>query len=190
MSTGTQENIVARLKEDYRKKVVPELMSKFGYTNPLAVPRLEKIVISIGLSDAREDIKVVDQALEEIAAITGQKPIVTRAKKSISNFKVRQGMPIGIKVTIRGDRMYEFLDRLVTIAIPRIRDFRGLEPKGFDGCGNYNLGLTEQHIFLEINLEKSDKIRGMNITIVTNGKKDDQARELLTLIGVPFKKRK
>ena len=177
------------MKTVYNKEVVPRLMEKFGYKNSMAVPKLEKVIVGVGLSEARENIKVVDQAMDEIGAITGQKPLVCRAKKSISNFKLRQGMPIGIKVTLRGDRMYEFFDRLVSAAIPRIRDFRGLEPNAFDGHGNYNLGLTEQHIFLEINLEKSDKIRGLNITVVTTADKDEEARELLRLLGLPFKKR-
>ena len=189
MTTQTLEKIEPRLKALYRTEIVPRLMEKFGHTNKLAVPRLVKIVVGVGLSEARENIKVVDMASEEIAAITGQKPLVTRAKKSISNFKIREGMPIGIKVTLRGDRMYEFFDRLISAAIPRIRDFRGIEPNAFDGHGNYNLGLNEQHIFLEINLEKSDKIRGLNITIATTAKKDEEARELLQLMGLPFKKR-
>lgn len=190
MKTATSEKMIPRLKEHYRNSVVAGMMEKYGYDNPFSVPRLEKIVVSVGLSEARENIKVVDSATEEIAAITGQRPQICRAKKSISNFKLRQGMPIGIKVTLRGDRMYEFMDRLVSTAIPRIRDFRGLDPKGFDGCGNYNLGLTEQHIFLEINLEKSDKIRGMNITFVTSAKKDSESRTFLELMGFPFKKAK
>lgn len=177
------------MKTAYQNAVVNELMNRFGYKNPMAVPRLEKIVINVGLSDAREDIKAVEVASDEIGAITGQKPQVCRAKKSISNFKLRQGMPIGIKVTLRGYRMFEFFDRLVSIAIPRIRDFRGLEPNAFDGNGNYNLGLKEQHIFPEINLEKSTKVRGMNITIATNAKTDEEARTLLGLLGMPFKKR-
>ncbi|OGR83058.1 MAG: 50S ribosomal protein L5 [Elusimicrobia bacterium RIFCSPLOWO2_01_FULL_64_13] len=184
------ERMEPRLKQHYLREVVPQLKEKFGYKNDLAVPKLEKIVVGVGLSEARENVKVVDQASEEIAAITGQKPVVTRAKRSISNFKVRQGMPIGIKVTLRRWRMYEFFDRLVTMAIPRIRDFRGLEDGAFDGHGNYNLGLTEQHIFLEIDLEKSEKIRGMNITIATTAKTDDEARTLLEHLGFPFKKRK
>ena len=190
MTTKTAEKMIPRMKAHYQGNVVPSLKEKFGYKNPMAVPKIEKIVVGVGLSQAREDIKVVDLAVEEIAAITGQKPVVTRAKKSISNFKLRQGMPIGLKVTLRGDRMYEFLDRLISMSIPRIRDFRGLEPNAFDGNGNYNLGLTEQHIFLEINLEKSDKVRGMNITICTSAKKDEEAKELLEQLGMPFKKRK
>ena len=181
---------MSRLRERYEKEVVPALKKEFGYGNVMAVPKLEKIVVGVGLSEARDNVKVVDTASEEIAAITGQKPLVRRAKKSISNFKLRAGMPIGIKVTLRGERMYEFLDRLISAAIPRIRDFRGLEPKGFDGNGNYNLGLTEQHIFLEINLEKSEKVRGLNVSICTTAKKDEEARALLEALGFPFKKRK
>jgi large subunit ribosomal protein L5 len=191
MTTLThKEKYIPRLKTAYQTAVIQELMKKFDYKNPMAVPRLEKMVINVGLSGAREDIKVVDTALEEISAITGQKPCVSRAKKSISNFKLRKGMPIGIRVTLRGDRMYEFFDRLVAVAMPRIRDFRGVEPGAFDGHGNYNLGLKEQHIFTEINLEKSDKARGMNVTIATTAKSDEEARELLNLLGFPFKKRK
>ena len=190
MTTKTAEKIIPRLKTHYTEQVVKALREKFGFANIMAVPKITKVVVGVGLSQAREDIKVVDAASEEISAITGQKPVVTRAKKSISNFKLRQGMPIGLKVTLRGDRMYEFLDRLISASIPRIRDFRGLEPKGFDGNGNYNLGLTEQHIFLEINIEKADKTRGMNITICTTAKKDEEAKELLEQLGMPFKKRK
>lgn len=178
-----------RLKEAYIKAVVPELMKKFNYGNVHQVPHLEKIVINMGLTEAKDNVKVVDIATAELASICGQKPKVCRAKKSISNFKLRQGMPIGLKVTLRGDRMFEFFDRLVNVAIPRIRDFRGVEPTAFDGQGNYNLGLNEQYIFPEINVEKSDKARGMNITMVTTAVNDTEARELLTLMGVPFKKR-
>lgn len=180
---------VARLKESYYRDVVPEMMKKFGYKNIHQVPKLKKIVINMGLSEAKENIKVIDTESVELASITGQKPRVCRAKKSISNFKLRAGMPIGLKVTLRGDKMYEFLDRLVNVAIPRIRDFRGIEPNSFDGNGNFNLGLNEQYIFPEINVEKSDKARGMNITIVTGAVSDEHARALLTLIGMPFKKR-
>jgi large subunit ribosomal protein L5 len=180
---------VPRIKQAYLEKVVPELMKKFGYKNVHQVPQIAKIVINVGLSEAKENVKVVDVATAEIGAITGQKPQICKAKKSVSNFKIRQGMPIGIKVTLRGERMYEFYDRLVNVAIPRIRDFHGVEPKSFDGRGNYNLGLNEQYIFPEISVEKSDKPRGMNITIATTSKNDEQARELLGLMGMPFKKR-
>lgn len=190
MTAKTAEKLTPRLKAHYQNTVVPDLMKRFGMTSLLAVPKLDKIVVGVGLSDARDNIKVVDTASEEIAAVTGQKPVVTRAKKSISNFKLRAGMPIGLKVTLRGDRMYEFFDRLVSAAIPRIRDFRGVEPKGFDGNGNFNLGLTEQHMFLEIDLEKSDKVRGLNITVCTTSRKDEEAQALLEALGFPFKKRK
>ena len=190
MSAKTAEKSIPRLKDHYQKMVVPGLMKQFSVTNLMAVPRLDKVVVGVGLSDARDNVKVVDTAAEEIAAVTGQKPVVTRSKKSISNFKLRAGMPIGLKVTLRGNRMYEFLDRLISMAIPRIRDFRGLESKGFDGNGNYNLGLTEQHMFLEIDLEKSDKVRGMNITVCTTSRKDEEAKALLEALGFPFKKRK
>jgi large subunit ribosomal protein L5 len=183
------KDYMPRVKEAYRKNIVPELVKKFQFKNVNEAPHLEKIVINIGLSEAKDNVKVIDIATAEISAITGQKPKTCRAKKSISNFKLRQGMAIGLMVTLRGDRMYEFFDRLVNVAIPRIKDFRGLEPNSFDGQGNYNLGLNEQYIFPEINVEKSDKSRGMNITIVTNVKKDEHARELLSLMGMPFKKR-
>lgn len=178
-----------RLKDFYQKNVVKELTEKFKFSNIHQVPRLEKIVINIGLSEAKDNIKVFDIATVELASIAGQKPQVTRSRKSISNFKLRQGMPIGLKVTLRSDRMYEFFDRLINVAMPRIRDFRGVEPNAFDGQGNYNLGLNEQYIFPEINVEKSDKPRGMNITIVTSATNDEHARELLGMMGVPFKKR-
>jgi len=178
-----------RLKEAYKKTVAPEIMKKFNLKNIHQVPALEKVVINIGLSEAKDNVKVVDIAAAEISAITGQKPKVCRAKKSISNFKLREGIPIGLMTTLRADRMYEFFDRLVNAAIPRIKDFRGLEPSSFDGRGNYNLGLNEQYIFPEINVEKSDKARGMNITIVTSSNNDEHARELLSLMGMPFKKR-
>ena len=178
-----------RAKEKYQKTVSEQLMKKYSYKNFNQVPRLEKIIVNIGVGEAKENIKALETAAEELATITGQKPRVCRAKQSISNFKIRQGMPLGLKVTLRGDRLYEFFDRLVNVAIPRIRDFHGIEPNAFDGNGNYNLGLEEQYIFPEINVEKSDKSRGMNITIVTTTRNDEQARELLTFMGMPFKKR-
>lgn len=178
-----------RLKEFYHKNVADELLKQFSFKNVHQVPKLDKIVINIGIGEAKENIKALNIALAELSAITGQKPIVCRAKKSVSNFKLRAGMPIGVKVTLRSARMYEFLDRLINIAIPRIRDFRGIEPNGFDGHGNFNLGLTEQYIFPEINVEKSDKPRGMNITIVTTAEKDEHAKALLESLGMPFKKR-
>lgn len=182
------ETYKPRLKEYYKSSVIPKLMNEFGYENPMSCPRLEKIVVNVGLSQAREDIKVVDLAADEISRITGQKPQIKRAKKSISNFKLRQGMPIGVKVTIRRDRMYEFFDRLVSIAVPRIRDFRGFNAGAFDGHGNYNLGLREQQIFLEIDIEKADKVRGMNISIDTSAKNDKEAKALLEFLGLPFRK--
>lgn len=180
---------MARLKEVYKKIIVAELMKELNLKNIHQVPKLEKIVINMGVSDARENPKAMDIASAELAAITGQKPLLRRAKKSISAFKLREGMAIGLKVTLRGDRMYEFFDRLVSISIPKIRDFRGLEPSKFDGRGNYNMGLTEQYIFPEIVLDKSDKARGMNITIVTTAKNDGHAKEFLSMMGMPFRKK-
>lgn len=182
-------NQVPRMKEVFLKNVVPALEKEFGFKNINQVPKLTKIVVNIGLSEAKDNVKVVETASDELAAITGQKPLVCKAKQSVSNFKIREGMPIGIKVTLRGAIMYEFLDRLINIAIPRIRDFRGIEPNKFDGRGNFNLGLTEQYIFPEINVEKSDKARGMNITFVTTAKEDEHAKKLLEYLGMPFKKR-
>lgn len=178
-----------RLKEFYQKNVTSELQKQFKFKNLHQVPKLEKVVINIGVGEAKENIKALEIAISELGLITGQKPATCRAKKSVSNFKIRENMPIGTKVTLRNAMMYEFLDRLINIAIPRIRDFRGIEPNGFDGKGNFNLGLTEQYIFPEINVEKSDKARGMNITIVTSAEKDEHARALLDLLGMPFKKR-
>jgi large subunit ribosomal protein L5 len=179
--------IAPRLKAAYLESVVPEMIKRFSLKNPMQVPRLVKVVVNMGVNDAKEDIKSMDSASADLGAITGQKPQVRRAKKSISNFKLRQGMPIGVRVTLRGTRMYEFLDRFINTAIPRIRDFRGLDPRAFDGRGNYNLGLTEQHIFPEVDMEKSPKLRGFNVTIVTTANEDATARELLTLFGMPFK---
>ncbi len=189
MSAETN-NYTPRLKTAYQKTVVPGMMEKFSFKNPYEVPRLKKIVVNMGLPEARENVKVVDLASDELTNITGQKAQVRRAKKAISNFKLRAGMPIGLRVTLRGARMFEFFDRLVSIALPRMRDFRGLDPRGFDGHGNYNLGLNEQYVFPEINLEKSDKPRGMNISFVTSAGKDDLAREFLVMMGMPFKKEK
>ncbi|MDR0401422.1 MAG: 50S ribosomal protein L5 [Endomicrobium sp.] len=177
-----------RLKELYEKSVLSKLKDYFKFKNIHQVPKISKIVINTGLSEAKENIKVLDIAIAEISAITGQKPVVCRARKSVSNFKLRQGMPIGLKVTLRGVIMYEFLDRLINIAIPRIRDFRGIDITSFDGNGNFNLGLSEQYIFPEVNIDKSDKSRGMNITIVTTAKNDEYAKVLLRSLGVPFKK--
>ena len=174
------------MREFYEKEVVPALMEKFGYKNVMEVPRMVKIVVNMGLGEAIQDIKVLDAAMEDLKAITGQQPVVTKAKRSIAQFKLRQGMPIGCMVTLRRDRMYEFFNRLVNIALPRVRDFRGLSPESFDGRGNYTLGLREQIIFPEINYDKVYKIKGMNVTIVTSASTDEEARELLRLMGVPF----
>ena len=178
---------MARLKELYKEVVVPEMMKRFGYKNPLQVPRIEKVVINMGLGAAVQNIKIIDNAIEELSVITGQRPVVTRAKRSVAAFKLRAGMPIGCMVTLRRERMYEFLDRLFNVALPRVRDFRGLNPKGFDGRGNYTIGIREQIIFPEINYDKVERIQGMNITIVTNAKTDEEAREMLKLLGMPFR---
>jgi large subunit ribosomal protein L5 len=179
--------MAARLRERYRQEIVPALMRDLGRSNPLAVPRLERIVLNMGLGEATQNAKVLDSAVEELAAITGQKPVVTRAKKAISNFKLREGVPIGTMVTLRGDRMYEFFDRLVNIALPRVRDFRGVPTKSFDGRGNFTLGVRDQLIFPEIDYSKVEKMKGMNITIVTTAGNDDQARALLKHMGMPFR---
>ncbi|OLE51814.1 MAG: 50S ribosomal protein L5 [Acidobacteria bacterium 13_1_20CM_3_53_8] len=179
--------MAARLKERYQKEIAPAISKEFGIANPMAIPRLEKIVINMGMGEAVANSKVLDTAADELRAVTGQKPVVTKAKKSIANFKLRQGMPIGTMVTLRGDRMYEFLDRLITVALPRVRDFRGVSPKAFDGRGNYTLGIREQLIFPEIDFNKVDKTRGMNISIVTTARDDDQARSLLKALGMPFR---
>lgn len=177
-----------RLKEKYNKEVVPALMSKFNYTSVMQAPKLEKIVINMGVGDAVQNSKALDNAVEELAAITGQKPVVTRAKKSIAGFRLREGMPIGAKVTLRGERMYEFIDKLVSVSLPRVRDFRGISKKSFDGRGNYTLGVKEQLIFPEIDYDKVSKVRGMDIVIVTTANTDEEARELLTQMGMPFQK--
>ena len=178
---------MARLKEYYIKEVVPALMKELKYKNVMKVPRIEKIVVNMGLGEAIQNIKILDNAAEELAMIVGQKPVVTKAKKSIATFKLRKGMSIGCMVTLRRDRMYEFFDRLTSVAIPRIRDFRGISPRSFDGRGNFSLGIKEQFIFPEVEYDKIDKVRGMNITIVTSAKTDDEARVLLRLMGVPFR---
>jgi len=183
----TKKAYTPRLKTHYQEKVIPGMIERFGLKNPFQVPQIQKMVVNMGVNDAKEDIKALDVATAELSAIVGQKPQVRRAKKSISNFKLREGMPIGLRVTLRGVKMYEFLDRLINASIPRIRDFRGLDPRAFDGRGNYNMGLNEQHIFPEVNLDKSPKVRGLNITFVTNAGNDERARELLSLFGVPFK---
>jgi len=177
-----------RLKALYRSEVVPALVKKFGYTNVMAIPRLEKITVNVGVGDALQNMKVLDAAAEELMAIVGQKPVITRARRSIAAFKLREGNPIGTSVTLRQDRMYEFLDRLVNIALPRVRDFRGVPRRSFDGRGNYTLGLKDQLVFLEVSYSKVEKVRGMNITIVTTAKTDEEARELLQLMGMPFRK--
>jgi large subunit ribosomal protein L5 len=183
---GTGE-VAPRLKETFHRTLIPALMKERGYTNPWQVPRLEKIVLNMGVGEGRENAKVLDFATADLQSITGQKPIVTRAKKSIANFKLREGVPIGAKVTLRGARMYEFLDRLVNVALPRVRDFKGVPGKGFDGRGNYALGLREQLIFPEIVYDKVDKVRGMDINIVTTARTDEDAKALLTHLGMPFR---
>ncbi|CAM3471379.1 50S ribosomal protein L5 [Deinococcus saxicola] len=177
-----------QLKQKYNETVKPAMMQQFGYSSVMAVPRIEKIVINEGLGSAKEDSKAIDKAAKELSLIALQKPIITKAKKSISNFKLRQGMPVGIKVTLRGERMYVFLEKLVNIGLPRIRDFRGINPNAFDGRGNYNLGIKEQLIFPEITYDMVDKVRGMDITIVTSAKTDEEARALLQGMGLPFRK--
>ena len=176
-----------RMRERFRSAVVPAMMKERGYSNPFQVPRLEKVVINMGVGEGKENAKVLDFATADLQAIAGQKPIITRAKKSIANFKLRENVPIGCKVTLRGPRMYEFLDRLVNVALPRVRDFKGVPPKGFDGRGNYNMGLKEQVIFPEIVYDKVDKVRGMDITMVTTARTDEEAKALLTHLGVPFR---
>ena len=178
----------ARLMEQHRQTIVPELMKEFSYTSVMAVPRLSKIVINMGVGAAKEDIKVLDAAAEELSLITGQKAAVTRARKSIANFKLREGMPIGCRVTLRGRMMYEFYDRLVSIALPRVRDFRGVSTRSFDGRGNYTLGITDSLIFPELGIAKVERVKGMNITIVTTARTDNEARALLAALGMPFRK--
>ena len=179
--------MAARLRERYAKEIAPAIAKEFDIKNPMAVPKLEKIVINMGLGEAIANSKIIDTAAEELTSIAGQKPVTTRAKKAIASFKLRQGMPIGSMVTLRGDRMYEFLDRLVSVALPRVRDFRGVSPKAFDGRGNYTLGIREQLIFPEIDFNRVDKTRGMNISIVTTARDDEQARALLRALGMPFR---
>ncbi len=176
----------ARVRDTYREQVAPALQREFSYKNPMEIPKLEKIVLNIGLGEARENAKALDSASGDLATITGQKPVITRAKKSIANFRLREGMPIGAMVTLRGRRMYEFFDRLVNAALPRIRDFRGLSTKAFDGRGNYSLGVREQLIFPEIEYDKIDRIRGMQINIITTARNDEEAKRLLELLGMPF----
>ena len=177
---------MARLKDKYTAEVAPALMKKFEYKSPMQIPRLEKIVVNVGCGDARDNAKVIDAVVNDISLITGQKPVVTHARKSVANFKLREGMPVGVKVTLRADRMWEFLDRLFNVALPRVRDFRGINPNAFDGRGNYALGLKEQLIFPEIEYDKIDKIRGMDIIMVTTANTDEEAKALLELLGAPF----
>ena len=177
----------ARLREKYQREVIPALTKEFAYKNVMAVPRIEKVVVNMGLGDATANAKVVDVGADELARITGQKPVTRRAKKSIAAFKVRKGMPIGTMVTLRGERMWEFLDRLMSIALPRVRDFKGVSPRGFDGRGNYTLGLRDQLLFPEVDYMKVDKARGMNVSVVTTAKTDEEAKKLLQFIGMPFR---
>lgn len=175
-----------RLKDKYKEDIIPALMDTFQYKNVMQVPKLDKVIINMGVGEAKENAKVLENAVGDMATIAGQKPVITIAKKSVSNFKLREGMKIGCKVTIRGDRMYEFIDRLINITLPRVRDFRGLSPKSFDGRGNFAMGIKEQLVFPEINYDKIDKVRGMDVAVVTTAKTDEEARELLTHLGMPF----
>ncbi len=177
---------MARLKDYYKKEIVPRLTKDFAYKNVMQVPKITKIVVNMGLGEALSNIKILDSASEEISLITGQQPVITKARRSVANFKLREGNPIGCAVTLRREKMYEFLDRLVNVALPRVRDFRGISPKGFDGRGNYTFGIKEQIIFPEISYDKIDKIKGMNITVVTTAKTDEEARSLLRYLGMPF----
>ncbi|HJB25466.1 MAG TPA: 50S ribosomal protein L5 [Firmicutes bacterium] len=179
---------MARLFDTYKQDIAPALMKKFGYKSVMQIPKLDKVVINVGCGEARDNAKVIDAIMTDLAAITGQKPIVCKAKKSVANFKLREGMNIGAKVTLRADKMYEFVDRLFNVALPRVRDFRGINANSFDGRGNYNMGLKEQLIFPEIEYDKIDKVRGMDICFVTTAQTDEEARELLTLMGAPFAK--
>jgi large subunit ribosomal protein L5 len=179
--------MITRLHEKYRKEAIPALARRFGYKNTMAVPRVKKVTVNIGLGEASQNVKLLDTAAQELGLIAGQKPVITRAKKSIANFKIRKGMPIGCMVTLRGERMYEFLDRLSAIVLPRVRDFKGLAPNSFDGRGNYTLGIKDQLVFPEIDYTRVDKIKGMNVTITTTAKTDEEGRELLKLLGVPFR---
>ena len=181
-----EEKKVPNLKAKYQQEVAPALMQKFGYKSTMQIPRLEKIVVNVGCSEARENAKVLDAVVNDLTTITGQKAVITKAKKSVANFKLREGMPIGAKVTLRGNKMWEFLDRLFNVALPRVRDFRGISPDAFDGRGNYALGVKEQLIFPEIEYDKIDKIRGMDIVVCTTAQTDEEARELLKLVGAPF----
>jgi len=179
---------MARMKEFYQKEVAPSLMKKFGYKSVMQIPKLDKIVVNVGCGEARDNPKMIDAIMQDLATITGQKPVPCKARRSVANFKLREGMTIGTKVTLRGERMYEFLDRLFNVALPRVRDFRGISANGFDGRGNYSFGLREQLIFPEINYDKIDKVRGMDISFITTAKTDEESRELLGLMGAPFAK--
>src|SRR6056297_2829752 len=176
------------LAQEYKEEILPKLMDKFDYNNVMEAPKLEKIIVNVGLGDAKEDTKLLDTVVDEIARITGQSPTVTRAKKSIANFKIREGMPVGVKVSLRGEQMFEFLYKLINVTMPRIRDFRGISPKSFDGRGNYSLGISEHTVFPEINIDDVDDVHGMEITIVTSAETDEEAFELLSLMGMPYKK--
>jgi large subunit ribosomal protein L5 len=186
-TSDEKEAVTPRLRTKYQKDVVPALMKRFGYKNGMQVPRVKKVVINMGLGEAVSNPKLIDSAVVELTAIAGQKPVVTRSKKAIANFKLRAGLPIGVKVTLRRERMWEFLDRLVNLSLPRVRDFRGVSPKAFDGCGNYTLGLKEQIVFPEIDFDKVDKVKGMNITVCTSAESDEEAKELLEQLGMPFR---
>jgi len=177
---------MARLKESYQQEVAPALMKKFAYKSVMEIPKLEKVVLNVGCGEARDNSKIIDAIINDLKVITGQQPVVCKAKKSVANFKLREGMNIGVKVTLRGERMYEFVDRLFSLGLPRVRDFRGINPNSFDGRGNYNMGVKEQLIFPEIDYDKIDKVRGMDICFVTTAKNDEQGRELLSLMGAPF----
>ena len=179
---------MARMKDLYTEKVAPALMSKFGYKNVMQIPRLDKVVINVGAGEAKENAKAIDAIMGDLSLITGQRPVVCRAKKSVANFKLREGMPIGVKVTLRGEKMWDFVDKLFNIAFPRVRDFRGINPNSFDGKGNYSTGIKEQLIFPEIEYDKIDKVRGMDINFITTAATDEEAKELLTLLGAPFAK--
>ena len=179
---------MARIRDMYTSEIAPALMQQFGYKSVMQIPKLDKVVINVGCGEARDNAKIIDAIINDLSAITGQRPVVCKARKSVANFKLREGMNIGAKVTLRGDRMYEFVERLFNVALPRVRDFRGINPNSFDGRGNYNMGLKEQLIFPEIDYDKIDKVRGMDLCFVTTAKTDEEARELLTLMGAPFEK--
>ena len=179
---------MARLRDEYKNAIAPALMKKFGYKSVMQIPKLDKVVINVGCGEARDNAKMIDAIVGDVTAITGQKPVICKAKKSVANFRLREGMPIGVKVTLRGEKMYEFIDRLFSAALPRVRDFRGINPNSFDGRGNYSMGIKEQLIFPEIDYDKIDKVRGMDICFVTTAETDEEARELLTLMGAPFAK--